>query len=159
MPASLSKVGQSLLKFVKPARITPAHRTPRNSAPLVVVPVSPDLDTRSQFKRARPPVIGQPANTASSADAAIGQTLESEQAFRSLTLKPNANWVELVIVLLGACRKVAHKLRARGGAKFYTDTLAKQSAQKIKTRGAIVDISADLDASATVTKRKIDGAA
>lgn len=141
MASTLNKIGLSLLKYFKPVRTTPVHRIPKEFAALVQTHTHSEHDPREfskhqeKLKKEFKP-FQQPA---------AEEKLVSEQVFAaaSSSQKQGANWVDLVVFLVGACRKVADKIRQKGGVQFYRTTIDRQAAQRIRTLGAIVDTTTD----------------
>jgi hypothetical protein len=132
MAVPLSRIGRALIKFFKPIRVTPPH--------LPGVPTS--------FKPFRPTIVqNEPHGEGASSDhAPSGPAITVENALSEpLDLSPpppKAQWLELVIYLLGACRKASEKMKKKAGLASYQAVLMSKGKSKLKTLGNIVDTDA-----------------
>lgn len=154
MASTLNKIGQSLLKYFKPVRTTPVHRVPKEFAVLVQKRTASDSNAQGSFSEQQEKLKKQ----FKAFQPEKSEQLLSETVFGPADQKAQGNWVDLVVYLVGACRKVAEKLRQKGGVQFYKQTVQQQSARKIRTLGAIVDTTTD-DISDKKTTKRINNAA
>lgn len=152
MAYTIQRIGKSLIKFFKPIRVAPPHlpEEHRSASPTSVLNKDDQEKARHTFKLLK---FKKP-------DTAKKGTAESEKVRpdedgvidlspATLPDKGNAQWLDLVVFLLNACKRASLKMKKRMGLETYRATMVARGKSKFQTRGSIVNTTAtdvDLDA-------------
>lgn len=127
MSQALNRIGKSLIKYFKPVRVAQPHfedqgQSARKSFRLFNVKKAAE-ETQSKKQPAAPKKTEEP--------------LVSDLA--PLPEKPPGHWLELVVYLLGACKKVSDKMRRKSGIATYQTAAQQRGREKLMAVGTIVD--------------------
>lgn len=134
MSAPLSRIGRALLKFFKPIRMTQPH-SPGSSVPTAQI-----ASGSSHFNQQKLTVIQLAQKDKNRVIKPGDENLV--QVDEGFTLAPppaKAQWLDLVIYLLAACRKATEKMRRRSGMGSYQQANMNRGKSKLKAVGNIID--------------------
>ncbi|MBI3543547.1 MAG: hypothetical protein HY075_09770 [Deltaproteobacteria bacterium] len=70
----------------------------------------------------------------------------------SLPEAAKAQWLDLVVHLLGACRRASVKMKKRIGMATYREAALSKGRSKLKTSGSIIDTTGEILADSDVKK-------
>jgi hypothetical protein len=128
MSTPLSRIGKSLIKYFKPIRVTPPHRFEQHP------------DSSSGFSS---PQKQQPQKTIVLKAKKDFQSVKLDNLPEPAPLKPDAekpsHWLDLVVYLLAACKRVSEKMKKKSGFETYQKTQTDRGKQKFQSVGSIID--------------------
>ncbi len=140
MAYTLQRIGKSLVKYFKPIRVVPPH----------VPGQKPEGDAQGEsqkgfrllkFKKPARDKVAESKELLRSGTVVEETELETKQP--SLPEKTPAQWLEMVVFLLGACKRVSQKMTRKIGLASYKHAVLGRGSSKIKTLGSIVDTKAE----------------
>jgi hypothetical protein len=138
MSQTLGRIGKSLLKFIKPVRVTLPHHQPKDPGQFE----QPKQEFKLlRFKKPDPSKAGvqekekQPLEQTEKSATSVEVSGTSSHVHE----KAPAHWLELVVGLLASCRRASVKMRQRIGIETYRRALQARGQTKIQTVGSIID--------------------
>ncbi|MEW6056840.1 MAG: hypothetical protein AB1540_09510 [Bdellovibrionota bacterium] len=163
MASPLGRIGKSLIKYFKPVRIAPPHYPGKRYDSLQT------SDDRQQKKRSGQPAgqreDGSPKKefqpfrpklvTNNQGDAQI--SLQDQEKLKELDadakalgeslppLPKGAAWLDVVVYLLGACKRASEKVRKKVGIDVYRKSVLSRGKHKLQTLGSIIDTAPHSD--------------
>lgn len=132
------RVSKSLKKFIKPIRVALPHY-PSKSAPKPGTEDPKHTFKLLRFKRPNlekdPKKLPIDKQTIAVSDESATQVATPPEP----TLSEKAQWIELVIHLLGLCRKLSQRMKMGIGINSYNKALMSRGQSKLRALGSILD--------------------
>ncbi|MBI3557740.1 MAG: hypothetical protein HY074_15880 [Deltaproteobacteria bacterium] len=145
MAYTLQRIGKSLVKYFKPIRVVPPH-VPGDSRTEGGQGKSSDDQGESQkgfrlLKFKKPAAVhdkfGESKDRLRSGVVVEETALEVQPS--QLPEKTPTQWLEMVVFLLGACKRVSQKMTRKMGLAGYKAAVLGRGTHKLRTLGSIVD--------------------
>lgn len=139
---TFQRIGKSLVKYFKPIRVAKPHLPGQSLSDAQSGSTGENLagENRAKFKllKFKKPAQDKFAESRAKVNAAEETALEAIEQVQ-LPEKAPAQWLELVVGLLGACKRVTQKVRKKMGIQTYAAIIANRSKAKFQTLGSIVN--------------------
>lgn len=136
MSSSFGRVGKALVKYFKPIVLALPHI---KGQPRVQSTTQTQAQNSFQLLRFKKPKLQEQTSPDRDKAPASINIPEAETAAPAPSGKTPAHWIELVLYLLGACRRLSLRMRQKVGFQTYQAILTSKGKQKLKTVGSIID--------------------
>lgn len=153
MAYTLPRIGKALVKFLKPVRTAPPHLPgmviASQHGPASGITQSNDNSNEASLKQGfrllkfKKPARDPFAESKDRIKTGIENDATDSLTPESLQSKAPTQWIDLVVHLMGTCKRVTTKVRKRVGMESYRLSVAAKGRHKIKIVGSIVDTTAD----------------
>jgi len=140
---TIQKIGKSLVKFFKPVRVIPPHvpGDPKSITGPESVSGNLDEDGKKAYRllRFKKPEQDHLAEHKAALRSGVEEQEAEAKDLPQIPTQVPGQWIELVVMLLGACKKASHKIRKKIALDSYRVALSSRNKTKIRTVGSIVN--------------------